>query len=82
MPTDGGMDKDVGQVCVYVYIYIYAQWILLSHKEEWNSAICNNMDELRNCHIEWSESEKDKCHVISLISGNLENWYKWTYYEK
>ena len=38
--------------------------ILLSHKNEWNLAICNNMD------AKWNKSEKDKYHMISLIYGN------------
>ena len=27
------------------------------------------MDELRDCHTEWSKSEKDKYHMISIIYG-------------
>jgi len=30
--------------------------ILLSHKREWNIAICSNMDEMRCFHTEWSKS--------------------------
>ena len=40
-----GMDKDV------VQIY---NGILLSHKKEWNCAICRDMDGPRDCHREWS----------------------------
>ena len=36
-------NKDVGCVCVCVCVHI--QWILPGNKKEWNSAICNNMDE-------------------------------------
>ena len=46
--------------------YIY-NGILLSHKKEWNNAICSNMDATRDYHTKWSKSEKDKYHVISLI---------------
>ena len=46
-----GMDKDV------VQIY---NGILLSHKKEWNCAICRDMDGPRDCHTEWSESETEK----------------------
>ena len=56
------MNKDV------VYIY---NGILLSHKEEWNNAICNNMDELRDYHTKLSQTEKEKYHMISCICGIL-----------
>ena len=34
-----------------------------------NNAICSNMDETRDSHTKWSQKEKDKYHMISLISG-------------
>ena len=43
--------------------------ILLSHKKEQNNAICSNMDGMRDSHTKRSKSEKDKYHMISLISG-------------
>ena len=45
--------------------------ILLSHKKEWNNAICSNMDGSRDYHTKWSKS--DKYHMISLICGILKN---------
>ena len=39
-------------------IYIY-NGILFSHKKEWNNAICSNMDGLRDCHTEWSKSDRE-----------------------
>ena len=36
------------------------------------------MDGPRDCHIEWSNLEKDKYHVIAYM-WNLKKWYKWTY---
>ena len=42
---------------------------LLSCKKEWNNAICSNMDEPRDGHTEWSESGKDRCHMMSLTCG-------------
>lgn len=39
-------------------------------------AICSNMDEPKNWHTEWSQSEKDKYHIMSLICGILQNGYK------
>ena len=43
--------------------------ILLSQKKELNSAICRVADGPRNGHKEWSQREKNKCHVVSLICG-------------
>ena len=52
MPIDRWMDKED-----VVHIY---NGILLSHKEERNSAICRVMDRPRDCHTEWSKSEREK----------------------
>ena len=43
--------------------------ILLGHKKEWNNAICSKMDGPRDYYTKWSESEKDKHHMILLICG-------------
>ena len=40
--------------------------ILLSHKKEWSSAICSNMDATRDDHVKWSRSERER-HVPSDI---------------
>ena len=50
--------------------------------KKWN-VICSNMDRPRNCHTEWSKSDKDK-YVLSLIcqvlkkktTGTNEHTYK------
>ena len=34
--------------------------IVLSHKKEWNNAICSNMNGLRDYHTEWSKSERER----------------------
>ena len=39
--------------------------ILLSHKKEQNSAICNNMDGSRD-HTKWSKSDKDKYNITYM----------------
>ena len=49
-------------------VYIYSG-ILLSHKKEWNNAICGIIDGPRDDHIKWSKSDKDKYPKISLICG-------------
>ena len=61
MSTDRGMDE--GDV-VHTY-----NGILLSHKKEWDNAICSNIDGPKHNHTEWSKSDKDKYHMISLICG-------------
>ena len=47
--------------------------ILLSHEKEWNIAICSNRDEPGGYPTKWSQSEKDKCHMKSLICTVLKN---------
>ena len=49
-----------------VYIYIY-NGLLLSHKKEWNNAICSNMDGPRDYRTKWNIPEKDKYHMVSNI---------------
>ena len=43
--------------------------ILLSHKKEGNIVICSNMVGPRDYHTKWSQTQKDKYHMISLICG-------------
>ena len=40
-------------------LYIY-NGILLSHKKEWNNAICSNMDGSRDYHTKWSQSDRER----------------------
>ena len=71
MSIDRGMDKED-----MVHIY---HGILLSHKKEWNNAICSNMDGPRDCHTEWSKSEREKpISYINAYMWNLEKWHRWT----
>ena len=50
--------------------YIYTMEYYSAIKKEQNNAICSNMDGTRDSHIsEVSQKEKDKYHMISLISG-------------
>ena len=46
----------------YEKLYIKKDENLKSHKKEWNSAFCSNMDGSRDYHRKWSKSETDKCH--------------------
>ena len=40
-------------------VHIY-NGILLSHKKEWNNAICSNIDGLRDCHTKWSKPDRER----------------------
>ena len=53
--------------------------ILLSHKKERNWVISRDVDGSRDCHTEWSKSEREK-HIsyINAFMLNLEKWYRWT----
>ena len=47
--------------------------ILLNHNKEWSFAICRDMDGPRDCHVEWSKSEREKQILhISAYMWNLE----------
>ena len=48
-------------------VYIH-NGILLTHKIEQNNAICSNMDGTRDSHSDVSQKEKDKYHMILIIS--------------
>ena len=65
------MDKDV--------LHIYNA-ILLSHKKEWNNAICNNMDGPGDYYTKWrkSDSERQISYNIALYVESKKNWYKGT----
>ena len=54
-----GMDKEEP-----VHLY---NGMLFSHTKQWNHAICSNMDGPRDYHMKWSETEKDKHNMISLV---------------
>ena len=71
MPINRWMDKED-------VIHIY-NGILLSHKKERNWAICWDVDGSRDCHTEWSKSEREKqISYINAYMWNLEKWYRWT----
>ena len=73
MSIDRGMDKED-----VVHIY---NWILLSHKKEWNNIICSNMDELGDYHTKWTKSDR-KTNIIwyhLYEESNFLKRYKWTY---
>ena len=65
MSTDWWMDKE-DVVGVYTHTHTHTG-ILVSHKEEWNLPICNDVEWAREYYAKQNMSEKDKCHMISLI---------------
>ena len=74
MSTDRWMGKED-----VVHIY---NGILLTHKEEWNNVICSNMNGPRDCHTEWSKSDRERqISYNSTYMWNLKKKkrYKWTY---
>ena len=52
MSINRGMDKEL-------VVHIYSG-ILLSHKKEWNNAICSSIDGPRDCHTERSKSYRER----------------------
>ena len=59
-------------------VHIY-NGVLLSHKKEWNWVICRDVGGPRDCHTEWSKSEREKqISYINACTWNLEKWYRWT----
>ena len=40
-------------------VHIY-NGMLLSHKKEWNNAICSNMVRPRDDHTKWSKSDRER----------------------
>ena len=53
--------------------YIHTNRILLSHKKEWNNAICSNMDGPRDDHAEWSKSDRETQTLHIIYVWNLKN---------
>ena len=47
-------------------IYVY-NGKLLSHKKEWNNAICSNMDWSRDYHTKWNKSDREKQISYDII---------------
>ena len=71
MPIDRRMDKED---VVHTY-----NGILLSHKKARNWVIHGDVDGSRDCHTEWSKSEREKqISYINAYMWNLEKWYSWT----
>ena len=54
--------------------------ILLSHKKEWNNAICSNIDGPKDYYTKWSKSDRDisydTTYIWNLKNGTNELIYK------
>ena len=61
MPSNRWMDKED---LVYVYLIVYT---LLSHEEEWNPPICNNMDGPRGYYAKWNKSDRERQILYDFI---------------
>ena len=48
-----------------IVVYTY-NGILLSHKKEWNLAICNNMNGLQGCSTKWNKSDRERQILYGL----------------
>ena len=47
--------------------------ILLTHKKEWNNAICGKMDGLEGYNAKWNKSERKANTVCIHLYVNLKN---------
>ena len=46
--------------------------ILINYKKKWNCPICRDIGGLKDCHIEWSQKEKNK-YIFTHICGIQKN---------
>ena len=60
-----GMDKeDVAHI--YNEYSVQFSSVSLIHKKEHNCTICRDMDRPRDCHTDWSKSEKEYCIIFHI----------------
>ena len=61
MSIDRWKDKDVIYIHTHTHTHThtYTQWNI-SHKKEWNNAICSNMDGPRDYHTKWSKWDRER----------------------
>ena len=73
MSINRGMDKED-------MVHRHSE-ILLSPLKECNNAICNNMDELRECNIEWRKSDREEVlyNIPYVWNVKINNTNKLTY---
>ena len=60
--------------------YLYTTEYHSAIKKEHNWVICRDVDGPRDCHTEWSKSEREKqISYINAQTWNLEKWYGWSF---
>ena len=48
-------------IYIYTHTHTYTHnGLLLSHKKEWNFAICSNMDGLGEHYAKWNKSDRER----------------------
>ena len=52
---------------------------LLTHKKEWDNAICNNMDRPRDYLTKWSKSDRERQISYDITYLAYKIWHKRTY---
>jgi len=50
----------------------------MSHKKEWNDAIRSNIYRPRDCHTEWSKSDRER-QILYRLYVESKKWYKLTH---
>lgn len=74
-------DMDTTQVCIYRWMVCMWNGILLTHKEERNPAICNNMDGPWGYYTKWNKSDRRKqipyniTYLLNRKKSNLQTQY-------
>ena len=62
----------------WIKMYVHSG-ILLSHRKEWNSAICSNRDGPRDYHAQWSKPDRERRISYDIVYiGVLKKTYNWT----
>ena len=75
-PTDRGAWGCYGVHGVVKSCMTYCSGILLRHKKKQNNAIFSDMDGPRECHTEWSNSEREiQILYNTAYMWNLDKWY-------
>ena len=83
MLIDRWMDKEAAiHMCIYIYIYVYThtQWNITQHRQEWNLALCNNMDAPWGYYATWNTFDTERQILYLFVECkqrkhmNKHNW--------
>ena len=62
---------------ISISLHTHTNGILLSHENEWNFAICNNMDGLGGCYAKWNKSDRERQILYEInYMWNLKKYNK------